>query len=107
MLRPADGRCRVHAEDPGDDGVVAEHPDRGEVLLHARRGQRMRLDVSSDDPRLQLLEPHAVPLTPRAKPRHGAGVGRESVAIPDLRGEKLQEPATRVVPGVGDQRRHR
>jgi hypothetical protein len=58
VRRPAHRSRRIHAQDAGDDQVVAEHPDRGQVLLHGGRGGRVAFDVGGDDHRLQLGSPH-------------------------------------------------
>ena len=99
VLRTADGGGRVHLQDLADDQVVEEHADGGEVLLHARSVERLPelLDVGGDEHRLQLLQGKPVDVAPVEEPPGRPGVRLAGVAVPDVRGEELDELPGRVL----------
>ena len=67
VLRTAHGGSRVHPEDLVDDEPVAEHANRGQVLLHRRNRSRMGPDVGGHVERGHGLEAEASRLAPPEK----------------------------------------
>jgi len=89
VLGAADGGGRVHAEDAVDDQVVAEHANRGEVLLDGGCRTRVLFDVGRDDHRLQLREGDTPLFAPGAESGDGGGVGAAGVLVADLDREEV------------------
>ena len=58
----------VHREDLVDDEPVAEHTDRGQVLLHGRDRTRMRPDVGGHVERRDVAQPERASHHPRKCP---------------------------------------
>ena len=109
MLGPANRMGRVGGEDLPDHQPVEQHADRGEMLLYGRLGGRglERLDIGGDVDRLDVGElVNAVLLQPGKKVAHGPVIGHAGVLVADRRSKELQEPARRMIAGVGDRRRH-
>ena len=93
MLRAAHRARGIEGQDLADDEPVEEHPQRGEVLLDARRREYPGelLDVGRDDHRLDLVEGEASALAPFGEAAHGREVGEAGVGVPDVGGEELPE----------------
>ena len=109
MLGPAHGVRRVDGEDLADDQPVEQHADRGEVLLDGRLGGRglQRLDIGGDVDRLDVDElDDAVLLEPGEEMAGGPVIGHPGVLVADVGGEEFEEPARRMIAGIGDRRRH-
>ena len=93
MLRAAHRARGVERQDLADDEPIEEHPQRGEVLLDARRRERSGelLDVGRDDHGLDLVEREASALAPGGETAHGCEVREARVGISDVGGEELPE----------------
>ena len=105
VLRPPHGRGGVHREDLVDDEPVAEHADRGQVLLDGRDRPGVSTDVGGDVERGDRTEAEASGLAPRQKLPHGPPVRRPRPLVRDPPREELQEPRHGIRPRVDDQRR--
>ena len=105
---PADRARGVKGEDLADDKPVEEHPERRELLLHARGRQLPGelLNVGRDDHRLDLVESNAAALAPLGETPGGRKVGEAGVRVPDVGGEEFPEPALGAF-GGGEERRRR
>ena len=108
VLRAADRARGVERQHLADDEPVEEHPERREVLLHARRRERAGelLDVGRDHHGLDLVEREASALAPLGEAAHGREVGEARVGIPDVGGEELPEAPLGAL-GGGEERRRR
>ena len=76
VLRPPDGRRRVHRDNLADDEPVAEHADRRQVLLDGGRRPGVGPDVGRHVQRRDRREPQAPRLAPRQELPHGSPVRR-------------------------------
>ena len=105
VLRAAHSRGRVHGEDLADDEPVAEHADRGQVLLDGRGRSRVSTDVGSHVERGHGLEAEASRLAPSEKLPHRPSVRRPRSLVRDPSRKELEEPLDGIRSGVDDQRR--
>ena len=105
VLRPPHRGRGVHREDLVDDKPVAEHADRGQVLLH--RGDRSRVgpDIGGDVERRDGAQAEASRLAPRQKLPHGPPVRGARPLVRDPPREELEEPLDGIWSGVDDERR--
>ena len=90
------------------DEPVEEHPQRGQVLLDARRRERSGelLDVGRDHHGLDLVERDAAAFAPRGETADRGEVGEAGVGVSDVGGEELPEAALGVG-GGGEERGRR
>ena len=95
-FRPPHRGRRIHPEDLADDEPVAEHADRGQVLLHGRGRPRVRPDVGRDVKRRHGGE--ASRLAPTEKLPHGPPVRGARPLVRDPPREELQEPLDGIPP---------
>ena len=105
VLRAAHGRGRVHGEDLADDEPVAEHADRGQVLLDGRNRARVGPDVGGHVERGDRGQAEASVLAPGQKLPHRPPVRRPRPLVRDPPREELEEPLDGIRSGVDDQRR--
>ena len=105
VLRPPHRGRGVHREDLADDEPVAEHADRGQVLLDGRDRPRVRPDVGGHVERGHGVEAEAPRLAPREKLPHGPPVRGPRPRVRDPPREELQKPRDGIRPRVDDQRR--
>ena len=84
----------VHRENLADDEPVAEHADRGQVLLDGRDRSRVSPDVGGHVERGHGLEAEASRLAPREKLPHRPPVRRPRPLVRDPPREELQATPT-------------
>ena len=92
MLRAPHRARRIERQDLADHQPVEQHPDRRQVLLHARRRQRPRelLYVGRDHHRLDLRQGDAVVPAPVGEPPRRDQVGTPRVRVANVAGEFSQ-----------------
>ena len=100
VLRAADGRGGVHREDLADDEPVAEHADRGRVLLHRGGRPGVRPDVGGDVERRDVAQPEPSRLAPPEA--HRPPVCRPRPRVRDLPREEFQKARRGLGPRVDD-----
>ena len=109
MLRATHGMRRVGGDDLAGDQPVEQHADRGQVLLDRRLRHRVLqvLDIGRHMQRLDIGNAaDAMPVAPGEKIANRPVVSHAGVLVADGGGEEFQEPARRLVAGVGDDARH-
>ena len=99
MLRAPHRTRRVERQNLPDDQPVEQHPDRRQVLLHARRRQLPRelLDAGRDHHRLDLRQGNAVVPAPVGEVPHRDQVGAPRIRVSDVGGEEFSEPPPRPI----------
>jgi hypothetical protein len=107
VLRSAHGRGRIQWDDLAGDEPIEQHPHGGELLLHVRR--RMRLlagfNVARHVDGSDRHQREAALIAPGEKLLACARIGSSRVRVADVGGEELHIAPSRLVAGVGDQRR--
>ena len=109
VLRSAHRMGRIGRDDLAGDQPVEQHAYRGEVLLDRRLLKILaeRLDIGGDMQRLDIGDfADLVLVAPGEEPTAGPVIRHARILVPDRRGEEFQEPARRLVAGVGDDARH-
>ena len=89
-------------KDLADDEPVAEHADRGQVLLHCRGRSRVRPDVGGHVERRDVAQPEPSRPAPPEELPHRPPVRRPRPRVRDPSGEELQEPRRGLGPRVDD-----
>ena len=105
---PAHRGGGIDRHDLAGDQPVEQVAQRGEPLLHGRRGvaSRLLLDPGRDMQRLDGGDAgHGRLGAPRQEIRHGAAIGAARVRVADGGGEEFQEAHRGVFAGGGDQGR--
>ena len=108
MLRAPHRGRRVERHDLADDQPVEQHPDRRQVLLHARRRQLPRelLHVGRDHHRLDLRQGDPMKPAPVREPPRRDQVGTPRIRVPDVACEELPEFPLRLLRDAEQRRRH-
>ena len=92
----------VHRQDLVDDEPVAEHADRGQVLLDRLDRSGVRPDVGGNVERRDVAQPETSRLAPPQELPHRSPVRRPCPRVRDPPREELQEPRHRRRPRVDD-----
>ena len=108
MLRAPHRARWVERQDLADHQPVEQHPDRRQVLLHARRRELPRelLYIGRDHHRLHLSQGDAVVPAPVGEPPHRDQVGTPRIRVPDMGGEEFPEFPLRLLRDTEQRRRH-
>ena len=101
------GRRGIHREDLADDEPVAEHADRGQVLLDGRDRSMVGPDVGGHVERGHRLEAEASRLAPPQELPHLPPVRRPGSCVRNPPREELQKPRDGIRPRVDDHLRQR